>query len=416
MKKYFTLIFFLLLAITSITVAQTDASERIRDVLKPMWELIPGSQDIRNINHGNVGIGTANPQAELEVNGGIRLNPKAIRGSCTAATAGTLWVSEDSTGNTLEFCKKTITAGVASLNTLSTTMPNAFHQHACAENGNNAIVCFGGSNKFGGLDTISVFDPTTGTSYTAPFTLPSTLGGSSCAKNSATGKIYCFGGYGTTTSLTQILEYDGNSATIKSATMPYTTTGFHSCVENRNTNVIYCFGGTFSDKIMAYSPELDATRLMGTTLPSARSSLSCVQDATSENIYCFGGLLSTGVDDTDEIIKYTPSTDTVTIMNAKLPKVTSSLSCASDGTNIQCFGGVSKNNLIDDIITYDPASDSVSTNSLVLPTKRKATTCVSSSADGYTYCIGGSDAAHLDEIIQFGSGFGQTSYQWTQVA
>ena len=61
---------------------------------------------------GNVGVGTETPGEKLEVNGGLRLNPRAAgdrKPACTDERRGTLWFEPDvqlmgQTTDQLEFC------------------------------------------------------------------------------------------------------------------------------------------------------------------------------------------------------------------------------------------------------------------------------------------------------------------------
>jgi hypothetical protein len=61
---------------------------------------------------GKVGIGSRYPAAQLEVNGGMRLNTAIGEPSCVAGTAGTLWHKQGGSGvkDTVELCVKSSTA------------------------------------------------------------------------------------------------------------------------------------------------------------------------------------------------------------------------------------------------------------------------------------------------------------------
>ncbi len=61
-----------------------------------------------NISTGNVGIGVINPNAKLEINGGLRLNTEDLKPVCSSSQRGTLWFTRGGSGvkDTLEICVK----------------------------------------------------------------------------------------------------------------------------------------------------------------------------------------------------------------------------------------------------------------------------------------------------------------------
>ena len=55
-------------------------------------------------NDGTVGIGTATPTQELEVNGGFRLNTAIAQPACSSSSRGTFWVTQGSANDTVQVC------------------------------------------------------------------------------------------------------------------------------------------------------------------------------------------------------------------------------------------------------------------------------------------------------------------------
>ena len=230
--------------------------------IRTLWENI--GQNIFNKNPGNVGIGTEDPQQKLEVDGGIRLNTLEVKPVCGNKSVGTLWAESDEFGNSLEFCK------------------------------------------------VTYKQTSNGTLVIQSAVLPTPRMGLSCAEDSSTNKIYCFGGttFGSSP-IPEIVEYDPitDNVIIQSATLPFSTTAT-SCAEDSSTNKIYCFGGHTGNPnnfILEYDPATDTMVIKSVTLPSPRNAFSCSIDSSTYNIYCFGGQPTQAPGgEIDEIIKYSP--------------------------------------------------------------------------------------------------------------
>jgi hypothetical protein len=144
-----------------------------------------------------------------------------------------------------------------------------------------------------------------------------------------------------------------------------------------------------------FEPGPDTFGFRETFLPSARYGLSCAADPSSKEIFCFGGVLVLGNEQqmTDQIIRFDPDSDNVTVMTSVLPTARSGTSCAwSDATQrVYCFGGYDWEagyTYLDQIVSFDPASGSLTNQSAVLPTERAYPSCAVDAGTSKIYCFG----------------------------
>jgi N-acetylneuraminic acid mutarotase len=297
----------------------------------------------------------------------------------------------------------------------ATTLPWEASRLTCTATSDRHVFCFGGGDD---EDKIVEYDPASDTISTRIETLPGGRFGISCAADTSTDHIYCFGGG---TSATSVLEYDpaSDAFSTTTASLPSARNRL-ACVENSATHRIYCLGGMISqsgvfDDILEYDPATDTLSTLTEVLPQARSDLACAEDSSTHKIYCFGGYRWGGPPYFREIVEYDPATHTVASQSATLPYPgQEALGCAEDSLNhqIYCFGGynhmVSANDEIDffdQIVRYDPAGDTLSIESLRLPSRRAFLPCVEDPATHLIYCFGGQaypgSWVRYDEITVF---------------
>lgn len=312
------------------------------------------------------------------------------------------------------------------ITTMSSTIPYGGWEQSCVSNSSTGkIYCFGGydNNLSDATDKIIEYDPSNDTITTKNATLPTARFYLSCAENSATNKIYCFGGSGGSY-LNQIVEYDpsatDNSASairIMTSTLPSGRDEL-SCAENSLTNKIYCFGGyyfsggdTYLSQIIEFDPASDQLTTKTTTLPSARRALSCEEDSTSGKIYCFGGKTSTAR--LNQIVEFNFNTGVndnntdARAIKSNLPANVQYNSCTQSSANnkIYCFGG-DNGGEIDDIVEYTPSSDQAVVKSTALPSARFEHSCAESPGIKRIYCFGGYDSnssGWINSIVQYNS-------------
>jgi len=235
------------------------------------------------------------------------------------------------------------------------------------------IYCFGGDSG-SLLNQIIEYNPAT--PDTNPVVrsaiLSSGRSGLSCVTNPATNKIYCFGGYDGGSRLNQVIEYNpatpDTNPVVKSAILPSGRSDL-SCAINSATNKIYCFGGTTDgssdlNQIIEYNLATDSITTKTATLPSGRYKLSCATEPSTNKIYCFGGYHG-GV--LNQITEYNSSADSLVVKTAVLSPGRYGHSCAvNPATNkIYCLGGYGGSYLTQ-ITEYSGSSGSVSTPTKVL--------------------------------------------------
>ncbi len=289
------------------------------------------------------------------------------------------------------------------------TLPTGRYYLSCEEDSlNHKIYCFGGAETGFGpyLNQTVEYNPAIDTAVIKNAALPTPAFDFSCAENSATHKIYCFGGwyFG---SLNRIAEYNPSTDTMinKSVSLPSARRGL-SCAENSATHKIYCFGGlddfNYYNQIFEYDPSTDTVNVKTATLPAPSYRHSCAENSATHKIYCFGGWNPSSI--FNYILEYNPSTDTLTtIANATLPTGRLYHSCAENSAThkIYCTGGRDSGPL-NQILEFDSASGTLTIKSVTLPTSRYSHSCSENSLSNKIYCFGGVDlSGFLKQIIEY---------------
>jgi N-acetylneuraminic acid mutarotase len=251
----------------------------------------------------------------------------------------------------------------------------------------------------------------------------------SCVYSSVDSLMYCFGGRSVETGDTtdRILEVVTTTGFVgfSQAVMPEDVAAL-SCAEYEENGKIYCFGGTtvngvspYSDTIFEFSPQTGTLRTMESVLPTGRSGLSCDYSSSTKKIYCFGGF-DGSYDKTKfrkgpygvayypdsfnmigAIIEYSPVTDSIKTMKAKMKTGVDDVSCVESSKNnlIYCFGGQYGDQLSNEIGVFDPVKDTYKTEKAKLKNKLDTTSCADNEKTGMIYCFGGSTTIDKDKYL-----------------
>ncbi len=344
----------------------------------------------------SVGIGTRNPTQKVEINGGLRLNTADTQPVCDDNARGTQWFRQESTGDSLEVCKF---VGVPFATLQGAQLPSKRSGLSCAQDSSSyRQYCFGGAY----YDTSVEYNPKNDSIASKNGRLPTARAFLSCSEDTSSNKIYCFGGstggygYGEV-GLNDIVEYNPltDSATTKTAILPSPRLGL-SCAQDSSTNKIYCFGGLATngvhlDEILEYDPSGDNIIVKAAKLPTGRYGLSCAEDTSTHKIYCFGGDVNYGSQGyQSDILEYDPLADVLIVKTRSLPEAVVYSSCAFSANNFYCVGGRMPGSInSNQIVRYDPAADTTSISSF--PKEFDQSSCSQDSSSGKIYCFGGEE-------------------------
>jgi predicted GH43/DUF377 family glycosyl hydrolase len=238
-----------------------------------------------------------------------------------------------------------------------------------------SVHIFGGNTAFNWLDETFKFNPSTETVTTLPATLPTARTGTSAIWSGQS--VYIFGGFyfdGSDHYLDQIVKFNPASGTMTTLSAKLPTGRVDTSAIWDGTNA-YIFGGSSGgNQIIKFNPSTESVTTLPATLPSARYATSAIWDGT--NAYIFGGMTS-GTTQSDQILKFNPSTETITTLLVKLPTARGYMSAIWDGSNAYIFGGTYYDGTgfvyLDQIIKFNPTSGTVTTLPATLPSSRAGT-------------------------------------------
>jgi N-acetylneuraminic acid mutarotase len=207
---------------------------------------------------------------------------------------------------------------------------------------------------------------------------------------------YIFGGSDLSQSLDEIVRYDPVNDTIRTmnATLPTPRAATMAIWDGNYAYIIGGFSNTeagpaFLDDIVRYDPTLDVATPMNATLPHPIWSAGAEWDGS--NAYIFGGSQDRS------IIRYNPATDNVTLMDAQFGSIRRNPGVVSAGAYAYTFGGDDNDGKQWIIERYDSTADALSVMQAHLPSERDAMGAV---WDGsHAYLMGGFSGSGLDNFV-----------------
>lgn len=318
------------------------------------------------------------------------------------------------------------------LKTVSAIYPSLIQSGSCVENSTTHLIyCFGGVDEVNtnqaATDRVVVYNPALDQVRTLTTVLPTILQNVSCAEDSLSNKIYCFGGYwqdavcvqwddlGFCVSVAitpaysdQILEFDPTDESIAAvASLPAGLDNL-SCVENSDNHHINCFGETDAAGgqfgVIEFTPADSQVTVKNAELPAARVAHSCAEDSATHMVYCLAGVVS-GSGSTAEILQYNPTQDSFTSMPTTLPSSRRGMSCVEDRMHhdIYCFGGAEGGSTyFNSVLRYRPQDGSMTTMNGRFSYGRYGMSCAQDSSSGGLYCFGGGrNVVFFNEITAY---------------
>ncbi len=258
------------------------------------------------------------------------------------------------------------------------TLPMVLAYLACVDDPTTKkVYCFGGRDNGLFSRSILVYEPERDILTKFSVELPEVRAHQGCAKLPSSHKIYCIAGGGGDDSkrLADVIELNPQTqqAIIK---MPKAQGNFNftwryqvTCAGDSSTDIIYCFGGADNtingglllNEIIAYNTTANTISLKEAVMPTPRRVVSCTENTVTNKIYCFGGdnaghNAEPGNNTLmiySEIFTYDPKKDAVEVVN-HLPTPVTGTSCVyyQYGKKIYCFGGLNETNVLNDIFSY----------------------------------------------------------------
>lgn len=225
-------------------------------------------------------------------------------------------------------------------------LPSPMLGSAAVWDGSAAYVMGGESAHFSFLDTVVRYDPASNTAEVAGHLDPGPRQFASAVLDGQT--VYLFGGTNGRVFLDEVVRYTlpmGPSSVV--ARLPRTLMGSSAVWDGAHA---YIFGGGGhgdSDQILRYSPSTNSFDSMQAKLPYGLTYSAAVwneRDLPSRGCpsgcaYVFGGSNHSRGESSPDVFQYNPSTDTIKVLKESLPSPRHTVSAVWTGAGANVFGG-----------------------------------------------------------------------------
>ncbi len=160
---------------------------------------------------------------------------------------------------------------------------------------------------------------------------------------------------------------------------------------------------SFSSSVNEFNRPLFTKAEKSVVLPSSRAAMGAAYHPGTSSIYFFGGRDAGG--DLDQILRYDPPGNTITVMGARLPSPRRKAAAVyfPPTGKILIFGGTTDAAATDEIVEFDPVLDTATLRPARLPSPRGGSAAAFSQATNSIFLFGASSGTPADfgQILEY---------------
>jgi N-acetylneuraminic acid mutarotase len=254
------------------------------------------------------------------------------------------------------------------IETVESTLPNDPSIYSATTVGNN-IYIFGSCSEQSKQKNFCMFNTKKNTVETINATLPTTDSVQSAYAAAVGDKIYIFGGRFAYRRVDTIYMFNTQTNTVEmiNATLP---TPADCIITAAVGDKIYLFGGydgsIFLDTINVFDTKTNTIDTLDARLYARLIYASAA--VVGDKIYLFGGRLdSTVLNEVDSIYMFDTKTNSIKMLNTKMPTAIELTSAAAVGDKIYIFGGHVGQDYVDTIYMFDTVTNTIEKLSATYP-------------------------------------------------